>query len=165
MSTAAAILVSIVVCILAATLEGICAGKNVKSYFVELRWPAYSAPLWVWYGIGGFYYLIFFFILYRVLRIDRDSSLRLGTLGLILFMMAVNALWNYVFFRARNLFVAFIGSSLFPIFDIALLLGLLRLDRIAAWALLPYLIYRIYGVWWGFGLWKLNGRSGSKFSS
>ena len=158
MSVVSAILVSVVACFTAAALEGVCAGRNLKSYFAELRWPRYSAPLWVWYIIGGVYYLVFFFVLYRILRIDRDSTLRSATLGLLLFMMTVNAVWNYVFFRARNLFLAFIGSSLFPIFDLALLVCLLSLDRISALALAPYLLYRIYGVWWGFGLWKLNGR-------
>jgi tryptophan-rich sensory protein len=40
--------------------------------------------------------------------------------------------------------------------DIALLLFLLQLDTIAALALIPYLLYRAYGVWWGHALWKLN---------
>ena len=161
MSLISAISISLMICILAATLEGVCAGKHVKSYFAELRWPRYSAPLWVWYIIGGLYYLIFCFVIYRVLRIDSESILRPAVLGLILFMMVVNALWNYVFFRARNLFVAFIGASLFPILDITLFFCLLWLDSIAAWSLLPYLLYRLYALWWGYGLWKLNGRSTS----
>jgi hypothetical protein len=33
--------------------------------------------------------------------------------------------------------------------DIALLLFLLQLDTVAALALIPYLLYRAYGVWWG----------------
>jgi len=58
MSASSAIFVSVGVCILAATLEGVCAGKNVKAYFATLQWPAYSAPLGVWYIIGGLYYLL-----------------------------------------------------------------------------------------------------------
>ena len=156
MGARSAILISLAVCILAAGLEGLCAGKNVKSYFAELRWPAYSAPLWVWYGIGGVYYLIFGFVIYRILRLDSDSPLKPAVLGLILFMMVANALWNYVFFRAKNLYLAFIGSSLVPVLDVALFVCLLQLEKVAAWALVPYLLYRIYGVWWGYGLWKLN---------
>ena len=159
MEARSAILISLAVCILAAGLEGLCAGKNVKSYFAELRWPSYSAPLWVWYGIGGVYYLIFGFVIYRILRLDSDSALKPAVLGLILFMMVANALWNYIFFRAKNLYLAFIGSSLVPVLDVALFVCLLQLDKVAAWALVPYLLYRIYGVWWGYGLWKLNGRS------
>jgi len=40
--------------------------------------------------------------------------------------------------------------------DVALFVCLIQLNRIAAWALVPYLLYRVYAVWWGFALWKLN---------
>lgn len=165
MSVSSAIFLSLGVCILAAALEGVCAGKNVKSYFAKLRWPSYSAPLWVWYIIGGLYYGIFFFVIYRILRLDSDSVLKPAVLGLILFMMVVNALWNYVFFRAQNLFLGFIGASSFPILDIALFICLIQLDNVAAWSLIPYLLYRIYAVWWGYSLWKLNSTAKSQISN
>lgn len=74
-------------------------------------------------------------------------------------MMLVNAFWNYIFFRARKLFLSFIVASFFPIMDIALFICLINLDKPAAWSLIPYLLYRIYALWWGYGLWKINGRA------
>ena len=49
-----AILIALVICGTAAALEGVCAGKSVRSFFATLRFPRYSAPLWVWTIIGGF---------------------------------------------------------------------------------------------------------------
>ena len=48
-----AILIALVICGTAAALEGVCAGKSVRSFFATLRFPRYSAPLWVWTIIGG----------------------------------------------------------------------------------------------------------------
>jgi tryptophan-rich sensory protein len=159
MSASYAILTSLGVCIVAAALEGVCAGKNVKSFFAKLRFPPYSAPLWLWSIIGGLYYLIFCFVLYRLLRLNSDSALRPSALALILFMMIVNALANYIIFRARNLRLNFVVGALFPVMDIALFLCVVQLDQIAAWSLIPYLLYRIYAVWWCYGLWKVNGQA------
>ena len=78
---------------------------------------------------------------------------------LISFMMVVNALANYIIFRARNLRLNFIVGALFPVMDIALFICLVQLDKMAAWSLIPYLLYRIYAVWWCYGLWKINGRA------
>ena len=155
-----AFIISFAVCALAAALEGVCAGKNVKSYFAALRSPSYAAPLWAWYIIGVVYYATFFFILYRILILNTDSILRPATLGLVVFMMGANALWNYVFFRARKLFLAFVAGSAAPVFDAALFICLIQLDRLAAWSLAPYLLYRIYAVWWGYRLWRLNDPAG-----
>ena len=37
---------------------------------------------------------------------------------------------------------------------------LLRLDARAAFALVPYLLYRVYAVWWGYALWRANRSPG-----
>ncbi|MDQ6788223.1 MAG: tryptophan-rich sensory protein [Acidobacteriota bacterium] len=131
----------------------------MKSFFAQLKFPPYSAPLWVWTIIGVVYYLIFCFIIYRLLILDNDSLLKYTTLALILFMTVVNALTNYVIFRARNLRLSFIIGSLFPVLDVTLFIFLLQLDIVAAWSLIPYLIYRIYAVCWGYALWKSNAQA------
>jgi tryptophan-rich sensory protein len=151
-----ALLSSFAVCVLAAGLEGVCAGRNVKPLFAALKFPRYSAPLWIWYIVGIGYYGTFFFILYRLFRLNAESTLRTATVYLVLFMMMANALWNYLFFRSRKFFLAFVAGSAAPIFDAALFICLLGLDGVAAWALVPYLLYRVYAVWWGYGLWRLN---------
>jgi len=155
-----ALLISGGVCVLAAALEGICAGHNVQSYFAALRTPPAAPPLWAWYIIGLGYYATFFFVLYRVLRLNASSPLKTATLVLVVFMLTANASWNFVFFRARKLFLAFVTGSVAPIFDAALWLSLFALDRAVAWAFVPYLLYRIYAVYWGYALWKLNGTRG-----
>lgn len=158
MSAGYAVLFSISACVLAAALEGVCAGRNVKAFYAELRFPRYSAPLWVWGIIGGLYYLIFWFALYRLLRLGSDSVLRSVALALILFMMVVNALTNYVMFRARDLRLSLFIGNLFPVMDVTLFICLLLLDKLAAWSLVPYLLYRVYALWWGYGIWKLNSK-------
>lgn len=87
----------------------------------------------MWGIIGGLYYLIFGFILYRLLRLDSDPAFRGATLTLILFMMVVNAFTNYVIFRARNLRLSFIIGNLFPIMDVTLFILLIREFGIVTW--------------------------------
>lgn len=149
MGRTTAILIALGLCLMAALLEGVCAGKNVKDYFAKLKQPSYSAPLWFWYTIGVVYYAIFFIVLYRTLISPPELILRNATLALVLIMMGVNASWNFIFFRAQNLFISFVVVSLFPVLDVALLLCLIQLDKIAAWTLAPYLLYRLYSLWWG----------------
>jgi tryptophan-rich sensory protein len=151
-----AVLIAIGVCILAAALEGACAGRNVKAFFSTLKFPRYSAPLWVWSIIGAGYYLIFGFIVYRLLRLRTDSVLWYVGITLAVLMMAVNALVNYVIFRVRNLRLSYLIGAYYPLLDLTLFLLLFTLDKIAAVSLIPYLIYRIYAVWWGYALFKAN---------
>ncbi len=156
MSVSFAILISLGICVISAVLEGLFAGKNVKSFFAKLRFPSYSPPLWVWYIIGVVYYVVCFFILYRIFRHDSDASIKYAALTLLLVMMSVNAFWNYVFFRTQNLLLSFFAFAFYPFIAIALFICLLQFDKIAAWSLVPYFVYLLYAVRWGYGLWKLN---------
>ena len=110
----------------------------------------------MWTIIGAGYYLIFFFLIYRLLRLSSYSTRWYVTLGLIGFMMTVNGLTNYVIFRARNLRLSFIIGAIFPVLDIALFILLTTLDQTAALTLIPYLVYRVYAVFWGYSLWLAN---------
>lgn len=150
-----AVLLSLAICAVAALLEGVCAGKEVKPFFGSLKFPRYSAPLWVWSIIGGLYYVVFWFVLYRLFQLT-PSPVKYFAVLLITVMMIFNGLTNLIIFRAKNLRLSFIVGALFPILDLTLLSCLIRLDKVAAWALAPYLVYRVYGVWWGYGLWQLN---------
>ena len=150
---------SIVICSIAAALEGLCAGNGVASFFASLKFPRYALPLWAWMLVGGGYYGLFGFVLYRVAPLT--SPLATATYAIVLFMMLANALSNYVIFRMRDLRLAFLIGALAPVFDIALFGCLMNLDRKAGIALLPYLMYRAYAVWWGHALWKLNTPRGT----
>ena len=156
MKTIYAALASLIICGMAAALEGVCAGKNVKSFFATLRFPRYSAPLWAWTIIGGGYYILFFFIVYRLFRLSGNRALWYFALGLAVFMMIVNGLTNYVIFRARNLYLSFIIGAVFPLMDVTLFALLMILDQTAALAMIPYLVYRAYAVFWGYALWRAN---------
>ena len=151
-----AIIYSLAICALGAALEGFFAGSGIKQRLATLRLPSYAVPFWGWMVIGALYYVICFAVLYRLFLLPpapaRNTAF--AFLGAIMF---INALWNYFFFRTRNLFHAYLLG--FPYGAIAislLLLLLLRVDRVAAWCLFPYILYLFYGSIWGYRIWKLN---------
>src|SRR5919106_6954352 len=104
MSIVLTILIAISICILSAVLEGVMAGGNVKQYFARLRQPRFAISLKGWFAIGAIYYVVCGVVLYRMLRYDGDVIVRNLAFVLLMLMMIANALWNYIFFRARNLF-------------------------------------------------------------
>ena len=155
-----AILIALAICVVSAMLEGLFAGKGVKTFIANLRTPSYAPPFWAWIIIGVFYYIISFFISYRVLRHSGDSFLKAVSLTLLLAMMSINAFWNYVFFRAQNLFLSFFAFIPYPLLAIALFVCLLQFEPPAAWIFLPYLAYLNYAAFICYKFWKLNTNRG-----
>ncbi len=136
--------------------EALFAGGGIKKRLAELRLPRFSPPLWGWVVIGILYYLTCFVVLYRLFALPHAASVRSWALGAVFALMFINALWNYFFFRTRNLFHAYLISLPYALIAFALFLLLLRLDRPAAFCLVPYLVYLFYAGWFGYRVWKLN---------
>lgn len=150
------ILYSVAFCIVAAGLEGYCAGGSIRQRLVDLRQPRFVPPFWGWIVIGALYYVICFAVLYRLFLLPRSSG-RMAAFALIGTFMFINALWNYFFFRTRNLWHAFVLGIAYNVIALALFsLLLIRVDRVAAWCLSPYLLYLFYANSWGYRTWKLN---------
>jgi tryptophan-rich sensory protein len=156
MSTISAVLLSFLICGIASALEGLFAGKNVKSVMSKLRKPRFSPPFWLWVIIGVFYYLICFAILFRILRYSDNFGIRYTAFALLLLIMALNAFWNYFFFRRENLFAAAVLGAFYSVVAIVLFVCLWQFDYLAAYVLVPYLLYLIYAFYWSFRLLKLN---------
>jgi translocator protein len=151
-----ALVYTLLICGISALLEGLFAGKGVKEYMERLRSPSYSLPIWAWFIVGGLYYFICFAVVYRLLSQDNSGLFRTVGLVLILVIMGINALWNFFFFRVKRLSLSFAISIPYSLIAVALFICLLQFDRIAAWFLLPYMVYLIYANLWGYQLWKLN---------
>ncbi len=154
-TVAQALIVATLICAASALLEGFLAGRGVQSFFVTIRQPRYSLPLRVWYFIGVLYYVMCFVVLSRLFA-QQASFGRDGALLLILLMMIVNALWNFVFFRLKDMFMSWIAGLPYGVLAILLFACLLSVDRPAAWVVLPYLVYLCYASIWGYRVWMLN---------
>ena len=143
-------------CIVSAALEGLFAGRGVKQYMTSLRMPRFAPSMPVWYVIGALYYIACFVVLYRLLDQPPTQPNRTTALALMLVLMSINAFWNYIFFRARNLFAVMLTNFVYTIIALALMASLLSTDRIAALIFAPYLVYLIFANFWGYQLWRLN---------
>jgi translocator protein len=147
---------SFAVCGVSIALEAFFAGRGIKARLAELRVPHYAPPLWGWIVIGAFYYLICFAILYRLFASPETGPSRRWALVLLGSMMFINALWNYFFFRTRNLLHAYLIGFPYSLIAVMLFALLLRIDKPAAFCLLPYLAYLFYANAFGYRVWKLN---------
>jgi tryptophan-rich sensory protein len=151
-----ALVAALGLCVASAALEGLAAGHGVKQRLAELQLPRYSPPFVVWVAIGVLYYVICFGVSYRLLSAGIGLSLRGAAFALLLVLMAINILWNVVFFRRKDLHASYYGFWPYIVVAVALLLALRYSDPPTAWIFLPYVVYLSYAVWWGHRLWQLN---------
>jgi len=154
------IVTALAVCIVGALLEGLCAGSGVKKYLGELKWPSLSPPLWAWYTIGVVYYVVVFVCAYRVLQYPATEPFRNAAVTLLVVVVVLNAVWNVLFFRAKNLKATFVFSLIYSIVVIACWYCLFQFDTLAASVFGLYAVYLVYANVWGYRVWRLNSSAG-----
>lgn len=148
-------MIALALCALAAGLEGIAAGSNVKERLAALAQPRWAPPLRLWIAIGVAYYVVCFMVLSRVLALPPDRS-RTVALVLILLIMLVNAYWNVLFFRRRDQWLSFVAGAMYSVLAVVLWLLLWRIEMSAMVWLTPYIAYLPYANAFGYAVWQSN---------
>ena len=150
------IVVALGICALAAAAEGILSGKRPMEVLATLRLPRFTPPPWLWIIIGVFYYVICFSVLTRLLQMDGSHRLQYSATVLMIVLLGLNALFNYVLFRSRNVQAAFMLFIPYVLVAVALQICLFCVDKIAGFIFVPYLAYLVFATVWGYELWRLN---------
>ena len=146
---------ALVVCLLAVIAEGLLAGGKVREHLRQIKQPRASPPMWLWIAIGLAYYVICYTILFRLFARGGDG-MRNVAVGFVIVILAANAFWNYLFFRAKNFLACLVLSLGYGILVVALLVMLARIDRTSAFVLLPYVAYLAYAGRLQYSIWRLN---------
>ena len=143
-------------CVLTAVVEGLAAGKDVKRHLASLQQPRFAAPLWLWFVIGGLYYVVCFVLLVRLCPLTAHSVIARTAINLTMLLMLLNILWSFTFFRLRNLGLSAVVAGFYVPIASALLVALWFVDRVAAIVFACYAIYLVYGTRWTMRIWRLN---------
>ena len=131
-------------------------GTGVKARLAELQLPKGAPNLRAWAIIGGAYYILFFFMLRSILAAPPVPLWTSLVLTLIAVLLIINASWNWIFFRRKNLWLSFVFFVPYVLLSLALAGVLPRVrNPFTGWYAL-YPVYLVYATWWGYRVWRLN---------
>jgi len=136
--------------------EAIAAGKGAKATMRALKQPSWALPVVGWYVLGLLYYVVCWFVLYRVSNSALLNSMRKESLALMIAIMTANVCWNFIFLRHRRLALGFWYLLPYTFFVLVLLSMLARIDRQSELVFLAYVAYIPYAIGQTFRVWRLN---------
>lgn len=147
-------LTAIIACAIAASAEGLFAGRDANKVIASYRQPGWAPPIWSWYIIGLAYYGACFLAVYRLMLLD--ASRRWPALGLVFAVMAANAVWNLLFFRLKDLRLSLWFNIPYSVLLGIMMWQLMAVDRRATLIFWVYVAYLPYAATLGYFWWKMN---------
>lgn len=139
----------------ASAIGGLATAANVRSWYPTLTKPEWNPPAWVFGPVWTLLYILMAVAAWRIWRRREVPGARAALLGHGL-QLVLNAGWSLLFFGLRNP-----GAALVEIVMLWFLLAWLfvrfrRIDPIAGWLWLPYLLWVSFATVLNATIWHLN---------
>lgn len=131
--------------------------NSIPNWYALLNKPTFSPPNWIFGPVWTVLYTLIGISLYRIWIKNKKNSLKLFTFHLLL-----NAIWSPIFFGLKNLGLAFVIIIIMDITLIVIIRRFIKLDKLAAYLLVPYLLWISFASLLNLSFWKLNPSSSVK---
>ncbi len=145
------------ICLGVGGLGAIVTDKSVRDWYPTLREPPGTPPSWVFGPVWTTLYILMAVSAWLVWREYRWGA----RAAMLIFcgQLALNLAWSGIFFGARQPGFACVEIN---ILWLAILFNanvFYRLNAVAGYLLIPYLLWVTYAAYLNFGIWALNRRA------
>ncbi|MFA6074150.1 MAG: TspO/MBR family protein [Candidatus Woesearchaeota archaeon] len=145
------LLISIVVAQSAGLIGSFSTISAIPNWYASLNRPVFSPPNWVFGPVWTILYTLIGIALYKIWIKNKK-----GSLNLFFFHLFLNAIWSPIFFGLHNLILAFLVIILMDISLIIIIKKFYKIDKIAAYLLIFYLLWISFASVLNFSFWQLN---------
>ena len=129
---------------------------NLAPWYAGLAKPSFNPPNWVFAPVWTTLYVLMAFAVWRILRLPQVSAARRLALSLFFIQLALNAAWSWMFFGANNPVLGLINIVPQFLAILATVVVFHRLDRMAAWCLVPLVAWVAFASVLNVTIWRLN---------
>lgn len=128
---------------------------SVKTWYAALAKPSFNPPNEVFGPVWTVLYVLMAIAAWRVWRVaDRETARR--ALTLFALQLALNLGWSVAFFGLERIGSAVAVIVVLESAIVATALAFRPIDRIAAWLLVPYILWVGFATILNIAIWRLN---------
>lgn len=147
----------IMTCLAVGYFSSIVTRDNISTWYVNIEKPIFNPPNWVFAPVWTVLYIMMGYAAGRIWnKIDQnETDVKKGFL-FFLIQLALNALWSFLFFGLHNPMLASFEIVLLWLMIFETYLIFKKIDKIAAYLLIPYLGWISFATVLTFSIWFLN---------
>ncbi len=134
------LIVCLVVCFAAAAIGSAATLPSIPTWYQGLAKPAFNPPNWLFGPVWTLLYTMMAVALWRVVNRSEGSSRRTA-IAIFAVQLVLNAAWSVVFFGLHSILGGLIVIVLLDIAILATIARFGRIDRLAGWLLVPYVVW------------------------
>jgi translocator protein len=138
------LVLSLLMCVSVGVLESLVTRPEIATWYASLAKPSWTPPPLAFPIVWTLLYVLMSISFWRLWNRMPPSPARAKAMTWFLVQLALNALWSPVFFGWHGTRTALvIIVALLAAIDVTIVMAA-RVDRVAAWLLVPYLVWVAY---------------------
>lgn len=137
-------------------LAGWLTREGTQIYNQTIVQPPLSPPAMLFPIVWGILYALMGIGTARVF-LAPPSRERSTALNLFIVQLVVNFFWSLIFFNLQAFGFALLWLLFLWLLIIWMILSFKKVDPLAAWLQVPYLLWVTFAAYLNFGVWRLNG--------
>lgn len=152
------LLLSILLCEAVGASGSVFTTMGLDGWYGSLAKPAFAPPNWVFAPVWTTLFALIGVAAWRVWRsvpFAESESVRLAALVFV-GQYALNVAWSAAFFGARSTLGGLVVIGLLWLAIVGTIAAFRRVDRPAAWLLVPYLVWVSFAGYLNYAIWALN---------
>jgi len=130
--------------------------KNSMNIYNGLVKPTFAPPGWIFMVVWPVIYILMGIASYRIYMLRAQGKDVGKALFFYLVQLLLNFLWSFIFFSFRLYGLAFIELAILFIFVLITFIKFIKLDRVAGFLLVPYILWLIFAGVLNFMIWAKN---------
>ena len=146
-----------IIVVAAASIVGQTATYPNLPWHAALTKPSFNPPNWIFGPVWTTLYFLSALAVWRILRLPETSAARRLALALFFTQLALNAAWSWMFFGAHSPLLGVVNIIPQLLIILATIAAFYRLDRLAAWCLVPLAAWVAFASILNIAIWRLNG--------
>ena len=154
MNNAVKLLIALAVPLLIGFFGSFFTVSEIGSWYQTIRKPSWNPPNWIFGPVWTTLYVLMGISLFLIWR----SSASHKRIAIILFaiQLILNFFWSFIFFKQHQIGFAFAEILALWLMIILTILAFGRINKLAAWLLVPYISWVSFAVILNFAIWQLN---------
>lgn len=128
----------------------------IPGWYQGLNKPEFAPPNWVFAPVWTALFLLMGIAAWLVWKKGFDRQDVKVALGVFLGQLVLNLLWSIIFFGSRNPGFAFAEIVLLWLTILLTVVSFWKISKLAAWLLLPYLLWVTFAAVLNFAIWRIN---------
>ena len=150
------LIISLSIPILVGSIAGFFTSGAIKGWYALVNKPSFNPPNWIFAPMWSLLYILMGYACFLIWKSIVENKIKSKALTIYAIQLFLNFMWSFLFFYFQNPALALIDIVLMIITISITIKYFYPISKLAAYLLVPYLLWVMFATALNFEIWRLN---------